>query len=109
MSNIKVEGGSAFFQINPGLFSVEAVLNAAYSLTEKAYVVIDGDIDRQLCVELKPKGDGNPEELAQEFGNELVGAQVYLLESAKKSKITEAIVEEAMAGLISPEEEEDGE
>jgi len=105
MSNIRVEAGSAFFQVNPELFSVEAVLNAAYSLTEKAYVVIDGDIDRQLCVELRPKGSEKPEELAQEFGNELVGAQVYLLESSKKSKITEAIVEEAMAGLSPPEED----
>jgi len=107
--NIRLEGGSAFVRINPELFSVEAVLTAAYTLTDKAYLVVDGDIDRELCVEVRPKGKEKPGELALELCNELVSAQVYLMESQKKSKITEAIIGEAMAGLEQPEEEEDGE
>ncbi|RLE42625.1 hypothetical protein DRJ48_03175 [Candidatus Woesearchaeota archaeon] len=104
--SIKVLGGRALFYVNPEIFGLDAVLNAAYVLTDRAYIVIDGDIDKELIVEIKPKGKANPKKLALEFGNELISAQVYITESENNAEITEAIVKEALAGLSQSEEEQ---
>lgn len=99
----------AIVEISPELFSLEAVFNAAYALTERAYVLIDGDPDSRLYVELLPKGKGKAELLAREFQNELIAAQVYLMESERQAKITESIVEEAITSVQSIPERENEE
>jgi len=96
VENIELHKDQAVFFINPELYSIEAVLNAAYALSEKAYAIIDGDLDTRLHVILKPKSKISPKQLALEFGNELVRAQVYSLESDKQQKVTDAIVGQAL-------------
>ncbi len=95
-------GEQNIVKVNTDIFSIEAVLQAAYVLTEKAYVIIDGDVQTGLIVKLKPKQKG--ENLTLEFGNELINAQVYLIEAEKEQKISENIVSEALAGLEGQDE-----
>jgi His-Xaa-Ser system protein HxsD len=102
--NMEFFEGYAIVFVNPELYSIEAVLNAAYLLTERAYVIVDGDPDRRLSVEIRPKGKEKPKQLAMEFGNELVSAQVYIMESARQAKLTETIVGEALSGVENEEE-----
>ena len=103
VQNVEFHEGHAIVHVNPELYSVEAVLNAGYVLTEEAYVIIDGDIDRKLSVVLKPKSKKSLKKLALEFGNQLIHSQVYLLESAKQTAITDTIVSQALAGLQEDE------
>ncbi len=97
-SNIEVHEQYANVSINPELFSLEAIIKAAYSLIEDAYFSIDGDINTRICVELKPVGKKKPEAVARNFCNELIKAQVFLMNSEKHSKITEALIKEVLEG-----------
>jgi His-Xaa-Ser system protein HxsD len=85
-------------RVNPELFSIEAVLQAAYVLTEKAYVIVEGEVQRELRVVLKAKPGQDAGVLALELRNELINAQVYLIEAEREQKVSELIVSEALEG-----------
>ena len=88
--------------VNPEFFSLEAVLESAESLTDKAYILFDGDIDSEYKVEIIAKKGHDSDKLALEFNNLLISSQVYLLKN--KNNITEKLVKETMEG-VGPDEE----
>ncbi len=103
VENVKLYDDFAEFFVNPELYSLEAVLNAAYTMTDKAYVILSGDPDSKITVTIKPKGKGDVNSLALEFGNELISSQVYTMESKKQQEISDALIKTA---LSSCEEDE---
>lgn len=80
--------------INTKIFPVDIILSAAYIFTTDNYVLIDGDTENIIYVELKPKKNGaiELESLAMEFNNELVNYTNYAIQAVKNSTMREELL-----------------
>ena len=97
--NIKVhkEGDRILVSVKTGIYPLDIIFSAAYVFLDRAYVIIDGDPEREITVELKPKdGKTDLEKLGGEFGNELLNYSVYKIQSEKNSAIRQAIIQRAL-------------
>ena len=55
INNLKlVNNEHVLAKVNPKIYSLDVVQAAAYVLMDRAYVVIDGDPEKEILVELKP-------------------------------------------------------
>ena len=64
--------------INPSIYPLDVIYSAAYVFLDRAYVFIDGDPQKNVVVELKPKdGKTDLETLGRELNNELLNYAVY--------------------------------
>ena len=96
--------------VNPKIYPLEVVYSAAYTFLDRSYVIIDGDPNEEIFVQLKAKKDDeNLELLAQNFNNELVSYAVYVVQAARTSAVRQAIVERALktVGIVEEEIGED--
>ncbi|MFH1294914.1 MAG: His-Xaa-Ser system protein HxsD [Candidatus Aenigmatarchaeota archaeon] len=94
---------SIFVSINPKIYPLEVIYSAAYMFIDRAYLVIDGDPETEIIVQLKAKGDEDLEKMGFEFQNELVNYAVYVVQAARTSDIRKAIVQKAL-GIGEKEE-----
>jgi len=108
ISNLEMDakGNSVLIAVNPKIYPLEVIYSAAYMFLDRAYVVIDGDPEAEVVVQLKAKGKEDLEKMAFEFQNELVNYAVYVVQAARTSEIRKAIVEKALDVREEPEEEE---
>lgn len=87
--------------VDPKIYSLDAVLGAAYVFLGRAWVHLDRDRKGHLAVTLKAKGSASKEELVRlsdDFENELVDQVVRLGLAKKHLKLREMIVGRAMFG-----------
>lgn len=105
---IDEEEKSIIIPINPKIFALEVVYSAAYMFLDKAYILIDGDPEEEIFVQMIPKNENcNLKELkkmALEFENELINYSVYAIQAARTSTIRNAIVQRAL-GVVKEFEE----
>jgi len=94
--NIKIKEGCAFLSINPKLYPIEAVYSAAYVFLDKAYIILDGDPEKEVIVKLKLKKEGDIKEIGNEFFNELINYADFRVRSKETKKITEMLLERAL-------------
>ena len=94
--NIKISQDSVVVNINPKLYSLDAVYSAAYVFLDRAYVILDGDPKSEILVRLKPKKEEDLETLGLEFSNELINYCDYQKRSAETKKIREMLLERAL-------------
>lgn len=87
---------SVFIKVNPKIFPLEVVYSAAYMFLDRAFVIIDGDPQTEILVQLKAKDKTNLAEMALEFHNELVNYAVYVVQAARTSEIRTAIIQSAL-------------
>jgi len=109
MKNFDVdkENDSVLIAVNPKIYPLEVIYSAAYTFLDRAFVIIDGDPNEEVLVQLKAKeASQNLEELAQSFNNELVSYAVYVVQAARTSGIRQAIVQAAL-GVVEKEEEKE--
>jgi His-Xaa-Ser system protein HxsD len=109
--NLKVYDNFVVVEVNPELFSLDAIYLAGYQLTDKAYIIFDGDPDDVILVKIIPKDKKDLKNIGWEFSNELLSSQVYDIMSKKNSKIKEEIIQKAMETVsddIEPNEEKEG-
>jgi len=96
-SKINIEENSAIISVNPKLYSLDTVYSAAYVFLDRAYIVLDGDPEKEILIRLKPKDEGeNPEKLGSEFFNELINYADYQKRAEKTKKIREMLLERAL-------------
>lgn len=107
--NMKIskEKNEVVLFINPRIFSLDVIYSAAYVFIDKAYVMISGDPEKEIIVEIRPKTAGDPELLGREFNNELLNYSVYKQQVEKNSKIRETIIQRALITNTKAETEED--
>ena len=57
ISNMEInkEEGYALISINPKIYPLDVVYSAVYILLDKAYIVIDGDPEEEIIVEIRSK------------------------------------------------------
>ena len=90
MENFEIdrEKNSVLVSINPKIYPLEVIYSAAYIFTENCYVLLDGNPEDEIIVELKPKNESeNLEKIAMEFNNELVNYGSYSFQLAKNSHL----------------------
>lgn len=95
-SNMELYDDYALVKINPKIYPLEIIYSAAYILLEDAYVVIDGDPDIEVSIELRPKSQNSPENLANRLNQELLNYSVYKVQSEKNSQLRQVIIQRAL-------------
>lgn len=95
-SNIKINDGQAVIAVNPKLYPLEAVYSAAYVFMDRAYIVLDGDPEKEILVKMHLKAEGSLETLGNEFNNELLNYADYLTRAKETKKIREMILRRAI-------------
>lgn len=94
---INKKEGYVLISINPKIYPLDVVYSAAYVLLDKAYVVIDGDPEEEIIVEIRAKEKkGDIEEIGHELNNELINYAVYKTQSEKNQPIRQAIIQRAL-------------
>ncbi len=100
ISNMEIGKDSVLLSVNPKIYPLEAVYSAAYVFLDKVYLLLDGDPESEVIVELKPKNKPkNKEELealGREFNNELINYSDYQKRSEKTARIRELIMQRAL-------------
>ncbi|MBD3202663.1 His-Xaa-Ser system protein HxsD [Candidatus Woesearchaeota archaeon] len=83
--------------VNPKIYPMDVVYSASYVFLDKAYLILDGDPEEEIIVELRPKKkDQEIEILGREFNNELLNYAVYKNQARESKNIKEAIVNRAL-------------
>ncbi len=95
-SNVIVKDDSVILKINPNIYGLETIYSAAYVFLDRAYVVLDGDPEKEVLVKMKPKGEDDLNKLGLEFFNELINYADYQKRAEKTKKIREMLLERAL-------------
>jgi His-Xaa-Ser system protein HxsD len=82
--------------INPNIYPLDVIYAASYVFIDNVYVIIEGDLKKEIRVILKPKEKYDLEKLGMEFNNELLNYAVYKEKSTKNKGIREAIMQRAL-------------
>jgi len=95
LRNIQHHKDHILISINPKIYSLEVVHSAAYSMIDKAYVIIDGDPEEEIFVELRPKNRKDMKDMEFKFANELLNYAVYYNQSRMNKEVRDAIIQRA--------------
>ncbi len=88
--------GYVWVSVNPKIYSLDIVSSAAYTFIEDCYVLIEGDPDEEIIVELRPKTGKDLRILGREFNNELVNYAAYAANSSRNAKLRELILKRVL-------------
>ncbi|HIH37853.1 hypothetical protein J4460_00455 [Candidatus Woesearchaeota archaeon] len=108
-SNLQVdqEQGRVMVSINPQMYPLDVIYSAAYSFTNKNYVLIDGEKDIEVIVEIKPMASsGDLEALGREFNNTLLRHQIYNQKSKENAPIRQVLLYRALLTNSPPSPED---
>jgi His-Xaa-Ser system protein HxsD len=83
-------------KINTRIYSKDLIFCAAYVFIDKAYVIIDGDPDKEILVLLKPKGKCDLSKLGMDFNNELLNYAAYDIKNKQNRVIRDSIIQKAL-------------
>lgn len=80
--------------VNTKIYSIGVIYSVSYLYTEDCYVMLDGDPNEEIIVELKPKSNQNQnfELMAQKFFNDLIVYADYEANLKKNIGIREIIL-----------------
>ncbi len=109
ISNIEVGkgGNQIIISINPKVYPLEVIYSAAYVFLDRAYILIDGDPEEEIFVQMKPKDSKmDMEKMGLEFNNELVNYSVYVVQAVRNQPLRKAIIERALLTNIGEALEE---
>ena len=98
----EIKEGAAHIRLMKEIYDKEAILNAAYKMTDKYSVLIKALGDHEISVIIEPKGQQSIEELesaASDFCNEVLDHQIRLDLEKRFGKIRELIIEHAFSPL----------
>ena len=94
---INKKDGYVLVSVNPRIYSLEVVYSAAYTLLERAYVIIGGEPKEEILVEIRPKkNDTDLETIGREFNNELINYAVYMMQSERSKAEKEMLMSRAL-------------
>ncbi|MBU0471413.1 MAG: His-Xaa-Ser system protein HxsD [Nanoarchaeota archaeon] len=102
LDNIEIHKDFAIISVNPKLYPLSVIYSAAYWLLDRVHVIIDGDPDTEILVEIRPKKELKVDlkEIGYEFNDELINYSVYTVQATRNKKLREMIVENALAGNL---------
>jgi His-Xaa-Ser system protein HxsD len=90
---INKKEGYVLVSVNPKIYPVDVVLSSAYIFTDNCYVLVDGDPNEEIIVELRPKDKKEDIEIiGRNFNNELINYANYAVQAIKNERLREAIL-----------------
>lgn len=99
-----VKEGAVAVRVNPKIYPLPIVQQAADVFIDRAYVFLDGDPEKEIRVILKPKDrKADLEKLCGEFNNELVDYSAYFVRSQISRDVREALVKRAFLTVTGEE------
>lgn len=101
--NIRHSDESAQMELSPKIYPIDVVLSAAYSMMDRAYIIIDGDPGSRITVSLKPREGKATAQLAYAFNDELINYSVYKRQSEKNASLRELMLKRALLSNIDIE------
>jgi His-Xaa-Ser system protein HxsD len=106
----KIDDGEGFVlvSVDPKIYPLEVIYTAAYVFLERAYVFLEGDLEKEVVIKLTTKVKSSKEELdilGKEFLNELINYGLYKTQSEKNGEIRQILLQRAL--LTNLDEEED--
>lgn len=96
MKNFEVKDNSIIASINPRIYPLDVVMSAAYVFTENNYIILDGDPENEIIIQIVPKNNADLEKLGLEFNNELVNYAEYAIQSAKTMHLRQLLFSKAL-------------
>lgn len=108
--NLLFKDKEVVVSVNPKLYPIEAVYSAAYVFMDRAYIVLDGDPEKEILVKIKPKSEESLENLGNEFNNELLNYSDYLTRAKETKKLREMLLQRAIITNdpeLAPQEKEE--
>ncbi|MBU0666569.1 MAG: hypothetical protein ABIC91_01485 [Nanoarchaeota archaeon] len=101
LDNMEIHKNFAIVSLNPKIYPLSVIFSAAYWLLDKAHVIIDGDPETEILVEMRPRDkDVDLKELGNKFNDELINYAVYTVQSTRNKRLREMIVENALSGNL---------
>lgn len=95
----EIEKNKLLLKISNNTYEPQAVFNASYKYTDKCYINIE-QIDGKMEILFQSKNnDLDLENIALEFGNELIDQQIRLNTSREFKSIREELVKKAFASI----------
>lgn len=98
VDNLEVDEktGNVVISVNPKIYPMNTIFSAAYILVDKAWVLIDGDPNEEIIVQLRRKDSKiDLEALGRQFNNELVNYSVYNAQVEKNAVLRGMIIQKA--------------
>lgn len=93
---IQKDKNNVIVSVNPRIYGLSIIFSAAYVFIDKAYVIVDGDPNEEIIVQLKAKDKkADLEKLGREFNNELINYINYAVQTEKTMPLRAAIVQRA--------------
>ncbi|MFH1511653.1 MAG: hypothetical protein ABIF10_08240 [Candidatus Woesearchaeota archaeon] len=105
LNNLEIHPDFVVVSVNPKLYPLDGVYSAASLFLENSFVLIDGDPEHEIIVELKPKDKKPIEELGREFNNELIIQTANRLRNDMESPIDACGPVDDPLGIARPWEE----
>ena len=110
-SNIEIKDNQITVIVNPKIYPLETVYSAAYVFMDRAYIVLDGDPEKEILVKMKLKEEGSLENMGNEFNNELLNYADYLSRAKETKKLREMFLQRAIitndVSITEPDFEDD--
>ncbi|MBI4450899.1 hypothetical protein HY642_02910 [Candidatus Woesearchaeota archaeon] len=94
--NVEAGDGRCIVKVQTRLFPMDVIYTAAYSLLDKAYVVLDGDPSDFVLVEIRSKAGTDHERLANLFNDQLLNYAVYKTQSERNAALRQIILQRAL-------------
>lgn len=95
--------------LKTNIYPLEAVINTCYNYLDRAYIYLDGDVEKAITVFLKIKKRGSKaklEKLKSEFLNDLIYSTLRYRINLSNKKITEYVIKHALYSALPKENEE---
>lgn len=94
--DIREKEGYVWVSVNPKIYHLDVVYSATYMFIEKCYVMIDGDPQEEIIVELRPKEKTDLKKLGREFNSELVNYAHYAAQCIRTAQLRETILKRVL-------------
>ena len=97
MYNFEIKEDSVIISVNPKLYPIDVIFSAAYIFTDKNYIVLDGNPEEEVLVEIRPKEKmEGMEKIANEFNNELINYGAYSVQMARNAHLRAHIMQRVL-------------
>ncbi len=101
LDNIEIHKDFAIISVNPKLYPLSVIYSAAYWLLDRVHIIVDGDPETEILIEIRPKKDEELDlkEIGYEFNDELINYSVYTVQATRNQKLRERIIDNALANI----------
>ena len=79
---LTIDNDKVTLHLNPKIYPLDVIYGASYIMIDKAFILLDGDPDKNIIIEIRKKKENqNLNELVIEFNDELINYATYKTKS----------------------------